>query len=796
MALAPLSQTLVLTADASTVPLAELVEIPSGIVIAPVTISGTPGAATVGTAYTFTPAASGGLGTKTFALTGTLPAGLTFSTSTGAISGTPTTAGTASGLKITVSDPTGANAALGAFAIVVGANVAIIAPARFAAYSDDFETSGDLTNRPNWSDLGSGQISRWSTGNGFLYNNNLYNSYNVVVFGAQVSDFIVTLGYDSTGTYFAEIADNDGWDKFRQSNKIWYRDDDNNLDASYDPDAERLSIGGVIGGTSIESARFDNVQYLPKGDIVFVMQAGKLRIRLDGKWLQNGPNLDYPFDQIDLSSAIGASDRIGYFGIGAGTWRYAQAQYLSVTPLDITVDFVNDAVGRDVVGGATGTADIRGSFVGTPSRWIYRLLSYGTTTVVQDWREMGAVSAADGTWSGTVSLPLGGPYAVEAGYLAADGSLRSATSNATMCAIRGTYYGQSNSTGRGGNSYSPATTSGPVAARTDTVRGIPNGTFANGNRAYSFPSAYEAPRVANTASGTPFFMDIRGVAGVGINALVPGGGAWQTFLDGVACTRGVIEFVIWDQGEGDADGAGTLSGYADTYRNELLPAMRTATGNPGLKVFINPVGRYASTTQPAASFNTEAGNDANREILRQAYLTIIANEPNVSFAASKLGCVHTDSYHYGAPGYVEMGRREGWTIAKAFGAAAHDGIGPKVASATRAGAVITLAINLNGANGLTGPIYIETGEVPNPVLGNALNGFQVSKDGFATTLPISTMAISGNTLVITLASDPGAAVSIRSHYGWSYDDTNTFYGAYSDTTPIPVFPIMTPVVAA
>lgn len=92
----------------------------SGVTIAaPLTISGTPGSATVGAAYTFTPTSAGGHTPKTYALTGTLPAGLSFNTSTGAITGTPTTSGTASGLDVTVTDADGLTASLGAFSIVV-----------------------------------------------------------------------------------------------------------------------------------------------------------------------------------------------------------------------------------------------------------------------------------------------------------------------------------------------------------------------------------------------------------------------------------------------------------------------------------------------------------------------------------------------------------------------------------------------------------------------------------------------------------------------------------------------------
>lgn len=97
-----------------------------------ITISGTPPTTgQVGQAYNFLPSTSNGSGTKTFTLSaGTLLGGLSFSTSTGAITGTPTVVGTMSGLVITVTDSTG-SASTAATTVTIAA--AATTPMKIAA---------------------------------------------------------------------------------------------------------------------------------------------------------------------------------------------------------------------------------------------------------------------------------------------------------------------------------------------------------------------------------------------------------------------------------------------------------------------------------------------------------------------------------------------------------------------------------------------------------------------------------------------------------------------------------------
>lgn len=83
-------------------------------------ISGVPAQATLNQPYDFTPTVTGNVGLTLFQLAGTLPPGLTFDYLDGSISGTPTQAGTTTGLSITVTDMWG-GATLPNLSIVVSA---------------------------------------------------------------------------------------------------------------------------------------------------------------------------------------------------------------------------------------------------------------------------------------------------------------------------------------------------------------------------------------------------------------------------------------------------------------------------------------------------------------------------------------------------------------------------------------------------------------------------------------------------------------------------------------------------
>ena len=111
---------------------------PGGSVL---TIGGNPQQATVGQAYNYTPAVSGGTAPYSYAHSGTaLPAGLTFSNSTGAITGSPTAGGNASGIVITVTDSAGQTASQ---------TIAISVAAAGGNFTDEFDYANGSTLAAN-----------------------------------------------------------------------------------------------------------------------------------------------------------------------------------------------------------------------------------------------------------------------------------------------------------------------------------------------------------------------------------------------------------------------------------------------------------------------------------------------------------------------------------------------------------------------------------------------------------------------------------------------------------------------
>ena len=251
------------------------------------------------------------------------------------------------------------------------------------------------------------------------------------------------------------------------------------------------------------------------------------------------------------------------------------------------------------------------------------------------------------------------------------------------------------------------------------------------------------------------------VSGSTLAQWTPGGGLWNATIAALNEIGGDCEVMHFGQGEESAS-ASMAQATWEAGADAMLAAMLTQTGRTtstfkmGLAT-LGPTDGYG----PEGSFGT----------IRRAQLSRAAL-PGFYLAGNAIDLPLGDSVHTSVAGLAVLGKR----FAKA-GAAALAGApkaGPKIASATRSGAVITVTIT-----GGTGALVDGAGGS-----GAALSGIRVYDGGVLAT--ISSTAISGSNIVITLAATPAGAVTLDYGMANAPHGTNPAANAVlydSDTVP-------------
>lgn len=663
-------------------------------------------------------------------------------------------------------------------------------------YYDDFETARVLHGTNSFEVITAGQTNNMLSDNGYAHLRNLYQADTQILFG-PLAGFPENIHFRWGYNAGVNAPETDAFNANLFNAYVWWVDANNHLALNVSLSLSRISLTIRIGGVNT-SLYFKNVPLTTTGVIDIYIIAGKLYAMLDGKWVPDANVLTYPFDAQDVST-VSAPNRVGRVGFRGQAYRWPLMYEIGATPVYVTLDDHTNFFPRD---SRTATKVSARALTGTyatktPAQLVYRLRTSGTQTVVQDWREMGSPSFGGGVWSGTISAPVGGPYMADVGYIDTNGKYHFIPSKSFCVGALYAYDGQSNALGRGNGQTITKTDTAFTGALTVT----PNGFVSSNFNTLATVAALAGAKSAAAAMGVPVCIVPIGVSGAALEALIPTGGNWSRVTD-LLSKYGKPEGVIWDQGEGNADNtASVLATYASLFISDLLAGWRSATGDASLPFLLVHPGRYASATAPNAG--NAATIDDRRRQLAQQFEAIAASDPLCKLGPAHLGQEHSDAYHYTGQGYARACERDGYSIAKVFGGiATADGRGPICTGATLNGGrdVITLTFDLNGATTLTDIVNLATGTVPTPTLAGGLYGYQVSIDDFATLRTISSIVRSGtNQLVITLsAAAPAGTVKVRSMYGWSYDDTNLFYGnGYADgRANIPADPIRTPLVAA
>jgi hypothetical protein len=755
----------------------------------------------------------------------------------------------------------------------------LVIPAYYQFLDDEFDgpNGGLVGTRPNWTapDYVSGSSTNpanWKTvtvsGLDFLYLDGLSLNLSGIAmyYGATqlaaVNDLSVDLGYDTSGinkTGGTTSSPNVG--KLR----IWQTDATNYLEVQLDTQNSRIVLAGQMAGVTVSAQYWKardsgSLTFLSRGNLHVEIVGGVMRMALDGKPLL-APVLHWPFEKLDLTTLsqnfIAAGKNHGAVGLYQQSKDNAIAQYLRVKPYDVSINFVDQFVGRDSTTATGGSARLEMKYTGTANTWVGRLLDASTGAVVVNWARLSngqqcastyttqlatlptGISGA-GTYCAQIFMPTrNSPYIVEAGFIGGDGLLHTTQSSQTVSGYKVQIYGQSTSNGRAatgvsafggtitgmGGVWSPCTnlTSAPCqtiltgAAVKGQTREVSGAWTVNPKTGMG--GAYYSAQIASALLGAPVGIQIMGSDGTTVDDLAGVGGSpniYTDYLAGANWAPGICELGVWDQGQANADtSVSTLAtNYGSVLLNSMIPRWRAACHNPNMPIIISMIGRYA-TDGTLVNKQPQATVSPQRELIRQGYLYAIANDPigKTSFSDTELGVAHPfgtggtcmdgsgnallgcDPYHYGVTGSEdEIGRRAGYSIAKALGWSGYDGRGPIITSATRVANVVTLHLNMNGATSLyfQNQKWGQTGRVPATPTSyqtNALYGYTVSRGG--TNLQIDSMVVGADniTLVITLHSDPGGPVTIESYKGSDYDDNNLFIGTgYADGRgDLPVF---------
>lgn len=399
-----------------------------------------------------------------------------------------------------------------------------------------------------------------------------------------------------------------------------------------------------------------------------------------------------------------------------------------------------------------GSLVIAGTYTGSPTSIEARVVDDGTSDEVVTWTEID-VSPSGGSFSGTLTgIPQGGWYNVQVRYSNETGITDEGV-NAFGVGILIGCIGQSN--------IEKWFTDGTDLTANDLLR-----SYAG---SWAVPTKNGAISFGNTIIsdlGIPVGLLDYGVGGSALNSAADtGNGYWLdtatagkpyvVFEAAVTALGGVLECVVWYQGERDAN-AGISEAQYESDLATLVSNLRTDISSPSgtLKMLLVQIARYT------------AGTDSQWQAIRQAQRDFVASDANVYLAATTIDSgLQGDGIHLDTTGLTENGSRVAQCFLYLFSDATYY-LGPTITSFEKISAtVIDVTITHSGGTDFT------------PT--SAITGFIVTDDGSPET--IST-AVRQNATTIRLTIDGSLDGTLAVSYQYGANPTVT--GAVLDNTAV------------
>jgi hypothetical protein len=393
-----------------------------------------------------------------------------------------------------------------------------------------------------------------------------------------------------------------------------------------------------------------------------------------------------------------------------------------------------------------------------------RVLNFETGADVVGWTAVAQNVAEGSPWSGSLSVPQGGWYKLEARALDGDGKVLGSAvgSRKWGVGINVLCIGQSNMVGQA----------------SDLPRTVANDLVANYTRAGNWThlvDPYDGAGGSLVPAMGNYLVEMLGIpvgfvpaadSGSGLHAPNPYTNPphgptryWMYYttpsdtstLYGKAVTRakaaGGVELAVWNQGETD----GSILVAKEIYESDmktLLSRLRTDLDNETLPIFLCQIGTH----------DNNISNDAAYTAIRSAQHDL-DDGVNFFLAATEMEFARKDTAHYTQPGLNEIGRRVANSVLYHFGKV-NSYRGPYISSADYADAdrkVIDVKITHRGGDDIS-----TTGEI---------TGFSVL-DGVKEAVITSAVRQGPDTVRLTLTAPIAGSGRVRYLYGLNPPHSN------------------------
>lgn len=342
----------------------------------------------------------------------------------------------------------------------------------------------------------------------------------------------------------------------------------------------------------------------------------------------------------------------------------------------------------------------------------------GAAGEVKPWADLAVI--AEGKWQGSIAgVPVGGPYTVALRVLDAAGAPLAETSVADV--LVGDLWilaGQSNMQGYGNRVNEEAedplvhlfamndewrVAKDPLHVLEESIDPVHANPPDDATRQQQIKDALA--RTKGMGLGMTFAKELAHRTGrpIGLVACAHGGTSMDQWspaardqggaslygstIRRVKAVGGTVKGVLWYQGESDANPE-LVTVFKDKF-TALIAAFRADLGNPDLPFLYVQIGRFVHANLEHVSWNR----------VQAAQLAVETEVPGVAVApAVDLGI--DDPIHIGSDGLKVLGKRLAILAeTKAYGGSA--GIGPRIATVTRAGTPfgLTLRVTFTSPNG-------------------------------------------------------------------------------------------------